>query len=503
MKVDETIQLMSKTYLHRIIDSFAKDFPKHDEQKSIEIILKNSKELTDFKRFDNVLKFECNYSNQLLFKSILEVLINKSDHFSSEEEVIDEVQLYEKSIIEKSKLDNAFQYENSKNIEILLPVLEVALEDNQISNEELNLIRKLQNKLDLSDKTLRIMLAKMNNFPKNCNEIHSISDFKDALLKLQKKGIVFYCNKLNNGVYVIPEEFVPIIRKQLGIELNTQAFMNLLSKLSKPILSKILNNSNLPKSGKVDDLITRIIDSSIKPRNALNSLSNSELYDICNSLPGVKSSGVKDEKINRIIDYFANQIVKDIPSDISKEEKFYNYIEELAKRDRETLLSDKIIKKDKDMDLAFEVATRFLFKEKLGIQLIEMEGTEHPDGCFKLLRSSDLLMWDNKSKESIYDFPESHFKQFKRYIRDSLKRVSCFLIIVSEIGDSVELKAQRLKVESNKDTDIALITAENLKWIAESWKDYSNNKIFDPEVFNYTGILDRRTLEARMKLFFK
>jgi len=503
MKVDETIQLMSKTYLHRIIDSFAKDFPKHDEQKSIEIILKNSKELTDFKRFENVLKFECNYTNQLLLKSILEVIINKPDQFSSEEEIIDEVQHYEKTIIDKSKLDNAFQYENSKNIEILLSVLEVALEDSQISNEELNLIRKLQNKLDLSDKTLRIMLANMKNFPKKGNEIHSISDFKDALLKLQKKGIVFYCNKLNNGVYVIPEEFVPIIRKQLGIELNNQAFMKLLSKLPKTVLSKILNNANLPKSGKVDDLISRIMDSSIKPRNALNGLANSELYDICTALPGVKSSGVKDEKINRIIDYFANQIIKDIPSDISKEEKFYNYIEELAKRDRETLLSDKIIKKDKDMDLAFEVATRFLFKEKLGIQLIEMEGTEHPDGCFKLLRSSDLLMWDNKSKESIYDFPESHFKQFKRYIRDSLKRVSCFLIIVPEIGDNVELKAQRLKVESNKDTDIALITAENLKWIAESWKDYSNNKIFDPEVFNYTGILDRRTLEARMKLFFK
>jgi len=503
MKVDEIIQLMSKTYLHRIIDSFTKDFPKHDEQKSMDIILKNSKELTDFKRFENVLQFECNYSNQLLLKSVLEVIINKPDHFSSEEEVIDEVQLYEKSIIDNSKLDNAFQYENNKNIEILLPVLEVALEDNQISNEELNLIRKLQNKLDLSDKVLRIMLARMKNFPKKGNEIHNISDFKEALLKLQKKGILFYCNKLNNGVYVIPEEFVPIIRKQLGIELNNQAFMKLLSKLPKSILSKILYNANLPKSGKIEDLITRIIDSNIKPRTALNGLANSELYGVCTSLPGVKSSGIKEDKINRVIDYFANQIIKDIPSDISKEEKFYNYIVELAHRDRETLLSDKIIKKDKEMDLAFEVATRFLFKEKLNIQLIEMAGTEHPDGCFKLKRSSDLLMWDNKSKESIYDFPESHFKQFKRYIRDSIERVSCFLIIVPEIGDNVELKAQRLKVESNKDADIALITAENLRWIAESWTDFSNNNIFDPEVFNYTGILNRHTLEARMKLFFK
>ena len=138
---------------------------------------------------------------------------------------------------------------------------------------------------------------------------------------------------------------------------------------------------------------------------------------------------------------------------------------------------------------------------KLGLELIQMPGTEHPDGCFHLRRSADLVMWDNKSKETVYDFPESHIKQFKRYIRDSLDRVSCFLVIVPEIGAGAAMSALRLKAESGRDTDVALVTASDLVWLAEHWPAYSKNGSFDPEVFNQTGVLDRQVLEQRMKLF--
>jgi hypothetical protein len=110
-------------------------------------------------------------------------------------------------------------------------------------------------------------------------------------------------------------------------------------------------------------------------------------------------------------------------------------------------------------------------------------------------------MWDNKSKETVYDFPQSHLKQFKRYIRDSQKRVSCFLIIAPRIGDGAEDTAARLKIESGTDTDIALITAEDLQWLAEEWVSLKVERPFNPEVFNVTGILDRKALERRLALF--
>jgi hypothetical protein len=110
-------------------------------------------------------------------------------------------------------------------------------------------------------------------------------------------------------------------------------------------------------------------------------------------------------------------------------------------------------------------------------------------------------MWDNKSKESVYDLPPSHLKEFKRYIRDSPVRVACFLIIAPSIGPAAGHAAARLKIESGTDTDVALITAEDPPWIAETWRSRGNGQTFNPEVFNITGVLDRTALEGRMRLF--
>jgi hypothetical protein len=110
-------------------------------------------------------------------------------------------------------------------------------------------------------------------------------------------------------------------------------------------------------------------------------------------------------------------------------------------------------------------------------------------------------MWDNKSKENVYLFPQSNLRQFKSYIRDSKKRVSCFLIIVPGLGENIEKNAYKLKVESQSDTDVALITAEDLKWVAENWKKYSTKDKFNLEVFNMTCVLIRSLLSRRMELF--
>lgn len=50
MKVSEALEHMTKSFLHRLIDSFTRDLPKPDEEKAREIILRNSEELTDPER---------------------------------------------------------------------------------------------------------------------------------------------------------------------------------------------------------------------------------------------------------------------------------------------------------------------------------------------------------------------------------------------------------------------------------------------------------------------
>lgn len=81
------------------------------------------------------------------------------------------------------------------------------------------------------------------------------------------------------------------------------------------------------------------------------------------------------------------------------------------------------------------------------------------------------------------------------------KTVSCFLVIVPEIGRGAEQAAAKLKVESKTDTDVALITAEDLVWVAEVWGKRGKGKVFDPEVFNVTGVLGRGMLDQRVGLF--
>ena len=53
------------------------------------------------------------------------------------------------------------------------------------------------------------------------------------------------------------------------------------------------------------------------------------------------------------------------------------------------------------------------------------------------------------------------------------------------------------------DTDVALISGEDLNWVAKNWGSLLENGKFDLDVFNYTGVLDRNRLRKRMKIFLK
>lgn len=501
MKISETIELMTKAYLHRVIDSFTKDFPKPDEVHAREIILRNADELSDRSRIETMLRFDGVYSDQVLLGYILEALINSVDYAASETEIIEGVTRLERQVIDAAASPDSLRYADEKAVEVFKAVMEVALEDDRVTQEEIGLIRRLREKLRLSEPAERIILAQMNHFPRSGNNPHSPGDFHDALIDLQRRGVVFYCNKADGGKYMIPEEIVPSVRRALGVELSRQAWGKLLAVLGNAQLSTILENQGIPKSGTKAELQDRVMLSGVKPSTALDYLTNQDLYEICWSLPGAKVSGSKQERAERIIDYFANLVARDVAEEAPEGERYYRYLVELAARDRENLLANQVIRKDRDMESAFEEGTRFLFQEKLGLQLRHMQGSDHPDGCIEFGKRSELLMWDNKSKETIYTFPPSHLKQFKRYIRDSDRRVSCFLIVAPQIADEAAQSAAILKVQSGSDTDVALISAEDLLWVAEEWRKRTTRQSFNPEVLNTTGILTRPLIEQRMKLF--
>jgi hypothetical protein len=272
-----------------------------------------------------------------------------------------------------------------------------------------------------------------------------------------------------------------------------------------PELKEVMVYLNLNKTGTKEELVKRTLITGIQPSEVLNLLSNQRLTDLCKSLPKIKSSGSKDEKIQRIITYFDQ--LANISAGVGEDgrELYYNYFEYLARLDMANLLSKKVIKNEGDAALAFERATHYLFETKLHHTAIHQNGTEHADGCLQFNPKGDLMMWDNKAMmNGNYTFPNDHFRQFKRYIMDSAvrgARVTCFLIVVPEIEDSAKENAVKLKYESGSDTDVAIISAETLKWLAEDWKTNNPEKPINLEIFNTTGVLSKEELKSRLKVF--
>jgi len=503
MKVADAIKQMSKLPLQRIVDSFTKDFPKPDEDQARGIILRNVEDLTDPERITTVLRFDGPFSEQIRQRCMLEAFVNRPDWSASEQDIVESLRQLEQSVLDAAAAEDSLRYEDPHHVEILKDVLRAALEDDHISVGELKLLQALRDSLGLSEGVLRIVLAQLEHFPQPGNVLNTPSQCRDVLNKLQRGGIVFHCNKADGSPYVIPEEIRASVMNALGLELGLHAWELLLDALTVSQLKTVLTKKKLPISGTKAELTSRVISSGLRPSRVLGVLSSRELYKLCSSLPGVSVGGTKAQRIQRIIGYFANLITKEVSDEASPGERYYKYLPELARRDRENLLANQIITKDIDIERGFEAATRFLFESRLGVELMEMGGTEHPDGCVRMggrrRTSGDVLMWDNKSTEAAYSFPPSHLRQFKRYIRDSVDPVECFLVIAAKPDDSAMERVWQLAAQC--DTNVAVIAAEDLGWVAEEWWSRNPDRRFDLEVLNMTGILSRPILEQRMKLF--
>ena len=501
MRVNDVVHHMTKQYLDRVIDSFTKDFPKLDEDRARDAILRNADELTDSARIGRQLSFDgARYPDRILQTFILRHLLACPDHACDEPALIDAVTAAERAVVDAAADPESLRWEDERALGILEAVIDVALHDDVVSDDELRLIERLREKLRIRERSKEIVMARLGHFPGPGNQLHAPSDFRNALNDLQRRGVVFYCNRLDGGRYVIPDEIAPGVKKGLGIELTEKPWRLLLANLSNAHLGLVLEAAGLPKSGAKDDRVERIVAAGIHPSAALDSLSNQDLYNICDALPGANVSGSKAAKIERVIDYFENLVVKDVPTDASPGERYYEYLAQLARRDRESLLANKVIRKDIDMERAFEVGLRWLFTEKLGLSLLDQPGSDHADGALAF-PNGDLFLWDAKSREDVYAFPPTHMKQFKRYIRDAATRVSCFLVIAPEIAPAAAHMAARLKVETKTDTDVSLIAAEDLVRLAEQWTARKPGQPINLEVFNITGVLDRTTLDGRMRLF--
>jgi hypothetical protein len=383
-------------------------------------------------------------------------------------------------------------------------VLGVAWEQrDSVSPDEANLLANLRRHLRVNEFEHRVLEAKMRRFPKNGNELHTRGEISSTRRGLQQAGLLFCIRQDGTDYDVIPDELAAELRRVLGIELRSDAYRELFKfhKLrTKAHLTDVLERAGVAygKSDKVDALIERVV-LNVRPSKAIASasprygLSSEELADWCRDL-GISPYGTMDERVQRVIAHFA-ALRPRVEADVDERSLWYDFYAELACRNRDVLRAQHLIEKDLEIESKFEHATQFLFQAKLGHTPLKQSGTDHPDGLLSL--KSDYLMWDNKSKDAPAAF---HLKdclaQFDRYMNAADKRVPIFLVIAPAFSDESEVEAIRYHSE-HFDRNIVLITAVELKALAEEWSSPQNKNRETPfplGLLAASGRYDRKRL---------
>lgn len=428
---------------------------------------------------------------------IKEILLNKDGFTETQKNVDDEIIAYEQNII---NLANEYvdKDPNSRH-NLFRYILECAWDhEGTISVDEKNLIEKIRLRLKISTQEYEIIEAKIGKYPNEGNITHTRSEISETRKALQSKGLLFSVRDTNNVDYdVIPEEIVKIVREFYGIEIKSFAFTEILK--SKYVKTKAYLQNILEKTQGYYDQYATVpqlqdeIMKKVRPSNVLGGFSPNDGLDKgklsawCTELE-LPAYGTKSELIDRILSYYDSK--KQIAVDSADErEVYYKVYVELANRNLQFLRKQEICTKDIECERKFEDATNYLFEKILKHKPLMLKGTEHPDGILSF--NDKLIMWDNKSKETDVNLFD-HIKQFDRYIKSSQKPVAIFMVIAPNF--TPQSVSECAKYALNNDALILLITADELKELADDWlkKHKTDEESFPLGYFKQNGRFDRK-----------
>lgn len=478
MKFNECVENVSTFLdLKRFANEYVIDYKRLSFEELKAAVIKTSPQYSNEENIRNVVRFfELNNDRniRILFNIFIKsVLLNCDDFTESLRITEDKVVAYEQDVV---NLANEFSLNDEvDNIDFYKYVVEAAWENNDdVSVDEQNLINKIKVKLGISEKHHQILEAQIGKFPTQGNILHTKDEISSLRKLLQLKGLVISVRDSNGNDYdVIPYEVAISLRKIFDIDIKEAAFKNLLeSKFvkNKTYLTDILGKANvsLPRNANLTQLKELVIKNLTAHKliggfSANDGLDKSTLTEWCSSL-GLNIYGTKPDLINRIVSYY-DEIRQIQCSEEDDREALYYFYTDLASRNLSNLRQQGIITKDLECEHKFETATNYIFEKIFKSKPLIMSGTEHPDGILSF--NNKLIMWDNKSKETDVSLAD-HIKQFDRYIKSSAKPVSVFMVI----GPSFTPDSQKecAKYAMSNDTIILLITAQELKDLAEKWK---------------------------------
>lgn len=488
MKFRDCIENVSTfTDLKRFANAYVIDYKRLSFDELKEAVIKTAPQYYNLEKVkEAITSFELNVdrNTRILFHIIVRaVLLNCDDFAELDRKTEDRVLAYEQDVVD---LANEFSLEDEISyIDFYKFIVEAAWDHNDdITVDEQNLINKIKTRLRISEKYHQILEAQIGRFPTTGNKLHTRDQILAIRRLLQTKGIIISIRDSNNCDYdIIPEEVAHTLRDIFNIDIKDSCYMALLeSKFvkSKSYLMEMLSKANVvipkhPTVSQLRDLVLKNMTAHelIGGFSANDGLSKSVLSEWCESL-SINIYGSKKDLIDRIIAYY-DEIKQIQVSDDDERELLFQFYCDLASRNLSVLRQQGVIDKDLECEHKFELATNYIFEKIFKIKPLMMSGTEHPDGMLSF--NDKLIMWDNKSKETDVSLSE-HIKQFDRYIKNSPKAVSVFVVI----GPSFTSDSQKecAKYAMINDTIILLITAEELKNLADQWAKLHGN---DDEAF--------------------
>ena len=495
--------------LKRIASAYVEDCRRLDFQELKISLLKTEGQyisLDNVAKMLDSLKLHENPVVRIIVPIFLKGCLLDQDDFMSPCKATEESVLnYEQSIIDES---NNFDYKGmSKDFALLKFLLDKAWErGDDISVDEKNLIDEVRKYLNISPREQNVLEAKAGRYPTKGNLLHTRSDIDSVRKVLQSAGLIFYI-KNSDGVPcdIVPEEIAICLRKYYDIEIKTYGYRQLLNHVTKitkkQYLIDIVNKYNeSPQTAVIDlpnnptiPLLQEIILRTIKPSNLIggftpkDGLDVSVLYKWCGDL-GLNVSGTKAVLIGRILNYYDTLREIEISTE-DEREGYYNVYEELASRNYVSLREKGVISKDLECEHYFEKATNYLFEIMLKNKPLLLVGTEHADG--KLSYNDKYILWDNKSKETDVNLKD-HIAQFDGYIRNSDKPVAVFMVIAPSFTENSVKEC--VKYSLVNDTQILLITAKELKEVAEMWHKEHPDESFNLGFFKQNGRFDKSLL---------
>ncbi len=482
MKAVENIQL--KNDKTRVASAYIVDFRNLTEEEVLPAFKKSMPQYTNKENIQAALSDldrESEHDACLLYRVFLKILLDQDGFMAEKKDIESEIIAYEQSIIDKANEELYRRTsEKRKNYELLNFVLETAWDQNGvISHDERNLINKLKNKLRIPDNDYRIMEAKLNKFPRPGNDIHNRGEIDEMRKKLQAKGLVFPIRDSSGLDFdVIPSNIAASLREVMGIELKAYGYSEMLNykvlKNKKYLIEALQKHGMIVDGSPNMDELKQLCISELKPSFLLggstprDGIDNESLKKWCADL-SIQVSGTKNEIIARIIDFYDNLLSRNDALEDSRE-IFYEHYDKLASRDHTFFRSQQLIDKDREIEVKFEDATDYLFERKLRHKPLTMTGTNHPDGIIS--NGESVVMWDNKSKETPVNL-QDHIKQFDGYIKNSERKVSCFMVIGPDFTTESRVLAMQYNVQNG--VMITLITATELKQLAEDWASQSQS----------------------------